>query len=129
MNRKKALQALGIFFLVMCLLTVFSRSVDSFRVAQVTTSPIKKMVIDHSISGTGNVESTKQQAVFTVAQMKITSMNVQEGDQVEAGDLLFQVDMKTLKKTRASIEAEMEQARLTQEDARQQNQLAQEKQD
>lgn len=129
MNRKKALQALGIFFLVMCLLTVFSRSVDSFRVAQVTTSPIKKMVIDHSISGTGNVESTKQQAVFTVAQMKITSINVQEGDQVEAGDLLFQVDMKTLKKTRASIEAEMEQARLTQEDARQQNQLAQEKQD
>ena len=52
MNRKKALQALGIFFLVMCLLTVFSRSVDSFRVSQVTTSPIKKMVIDHSISGT-----------------------------------------------------------------------------
>ena len=129
MNRKKALQALGIFFLIMCFLTVFSRSMDSFRVAQVTTGTIQKTMIDHSVGGSGNVESTNQQAVFTVAQMKISSMAVQEGDQVKEGDLLFQVDLKTLQERKSAIKAEIEQARLTQEDARKQNQIAQEKQE
>ncbi len=129
MNRKKALQALGIFFLIMCFLTVFSRSMDSFRVAQVTTGTIQKTMIDHSVGGSGNVESTNQQAVFTVAQMKISSMAVQEGDQVKEGDSLFQVDLKTLQERKSAIKAEIEQARLTQEDARKQNQIAQEKQE
>ena len=83
MNRKKAVQSLGIFFLAMCLLTVFSRSMDSFRVAQVTAQTVTKTVLDYSVSGNGKVESSRELGVFTVPEMKISSLNVQEGEQVK----------------------------------------------
>ncbi len=98
MNRKKAVQSLGIFFLAMCLLTVFSRSMDSFRVAQVTAQTVTKTVLDYSVSGNGKVESSRELAVFTVPEMKVSSLNVQEGELVKKGELLFQVDLNTLKK-------------------------------
>ena len=114
MNRKKAVQSLGIFFLAMCLLTVFSRSMDSFRVAQVTAQTVTKTVLDYSVSGNGKVESSRELAVFTVPEMKVSSLNVQEGEQVKKGELLFQVDLNTLKKKRSSLMTELEQANYDQ---------------
>ena len=66
MNRRRAIQFLGVFFLAMYLLTILSRSMDSFRVVQVKTEKIQKTVIGHSVSGSGKVEITRQQGVFTV---------------------------------------------------------------
>lgn len=129
MSRKKAIQSLGIFFLVMCVLTVFSRSMDSLRVPQVTIGKIQKTVLEYSVSGSGTVESTKEQAVFTVAEMKVASLAVQEGEQVKAGDLLLQVDMDTLREKQKSIQAELETASLTKEAAQEQSKLAKEKQE
>ncbi len=129
MNRKKAVQSLGIFFLAMCLLTVFSRSMDSFRVAQVTAQTVTKTVLDYSVSGNGKVESSRELAVFTVPEMKVSSLNVQEGEQVKKGELLFQVDLNTLKKKRSSLMTELEQAKLTKEDADSQAKTIQEKQE
>lgn len=129
MNRKKAVQSLGIFFLAMCLLTVFSRSMDSFRVAQVTAQTVTKTVLDYSVSGNGKVESSRELAVFTVPEMKVSSLNVQEGEQVKKGELLFQVDLNTLKKKRSSLMTELEQAKLTKEDADSQAKTTQEKQE
>ena len=70
---------------------------DSFRVAQVTAQTVTKAVLDYSVSGNGKVESSRELAVFTVPEMKVSSLNVQEGEQVKKGELLFQVDLKYVK--------------------------------
>lgn len=61
--------------------------------------------------------------------MKVSSLNVQEGEQVKKGELLFQVDLNTLKKKRSSLMTELEQAKLTKEDADSQAKTTQEKQE
>lgn len=127
MNRRRAIQFLGVFFLAMYLLTILSRSMDSFRVVQVKTEKIQKTVIGHSVSGSGKVESTRQQGVFTVPEMKVTSLAVQEGDSVKSGDLLLEVDLETLKKKQSALLAEIEKAKLTQADAQEQVEQADKK--
>ncbi len=55
------------------------------------------MVIAHSVSAQGKVVQNREQAVHTEANQLVKAIYVNDGQQVEKGDLLFELDMEELK--------------------------------
>lgn len=117
MNRRKALQLFGIFFVLMLLFTILSRSADSLTIARVQVKSPGKQMITHTVSGSGRVVSKTEEAIFVLPNQKIKRVYVEEGTRVQKGDLLFQVDMQTLKEQIAAQDRLVEQQELTNGDA------------
>jgi HlyD family secretion protein len=73
------------------------------RTKGVTTVQVKAMSFTKTVSATGSIEPCNPQYVYPGATGPIASLNVQDGDRVEAGQVLASVD-------RAALEAEARKA-------------------
>lgn len=95
--KKKVVQMLGGFLVLMVLFTMLSRAADGVGLPRVETVTAQKMSIVHKVTAEGKVEQNREQAVLTEPNQIVKAVHVDEGQQVEAGDLLFELDMEELK--------------------------------
>ena len=97
MRRSKLAGMTGMFLVLMILFTVLSRAADSAGIANVTLGRPQNMMIAHEVRGTGRVEQNQERAVITEAGQRVAAVYVNEGQQVEEGELLFELDLDSLK--------------------------------
>ena len=91
MRREKLLKWIAVFFCAMLLFTFLSRAADSVSVARVQASTIQNQMITHQVSGSGTIEGTQEEAVFTLENQKVAQVLVQIGETVKKGQALFTV--------------------------------------
>lgn len=115
----------GIFFACMILFTLLSRAVYQHGTAVVTTITPSSGTINHTVQITGKTIQNQELAVTTVAGLRIASVQVNEGQQVAQGDVLFTLDLEYLSETILTQKQEMEKQRLSIQDAWSQNAASQ----
>lgn len=115
----------GIFFAGMLLFTLLSRAVYQHGTAVVTTAAPTSGAIAHTVQLTGKTLQNQEQAVTTVAGLRVASICVNEGQQVNQGDVLFTLDLDYLEETILTQKQNMEKQRLSIQDAWSQNAAAQ----
>ena len=112
MDRKKVIGIFSGFLAVMLLFTILSRAVTGASMARVETVKIKTGTIDHKVTGSGRVEAGKEIAVYTESGQRVKEIFVREGQSVEAGEVLFTVDLEELQEQILAAEQELEKSRL-----------------
>lgn len=110
--KKKIIQMLGGFLAVMLLFTMLSRAADSVGIPRVETVTAQKMSITHKVTAEGKVEQKREQAVSTEPNQLVKAIYVDEGQQVEEGELLFELDMDELKEQILLARQELEKQDL-----------------
>lgn len=117
MDRKKIFQIFGGFLAVMLVFTILSRAVSGASMARVETVKIATGTIEHRVSGSGRVEAGKEVAVYTESGQRVKEICVQEGQAVEEGELLFQIDLENLEEQILTARQELEKEKLQNQDA------------
>ncbi|MCI9136062.1 MAG: HlyD family efflux transporter periplasmic adaptor subunit [Lachnospiraceae bacterium] len=117
MDRKKIFQIFGGFLAVMLVFTILSRAVSGASMARVETVKIATGTIEHRVSGSGRVEAGKEVAVYTESGQRVKEICVQEGQTVEEGELLFQIDLEKLEEQILTARQELEKEKLQNQDA------------
>lgn len=118
-------KAVALFFAAMIVFTLLSRVVYQRGTAVVKTAAPKPGTISHTVRLTGKTEENQVLAVTTVAGLRVGSVAVHEGQQVEQGQVLFTLDMGYLEEAIVRQEQEMRKQRLTVQDAWSQNAASQ----
>lgn len=114
--KKRVVGAFAGFLAAMLLFTFLSRAADSLSIARVTVKKAERGKINHTVTGTGTVMRNREQAVSTLAGQTVKSIYVEEGQQVKKGDLLFEVDLISLKEQILKQKQEMKKADLQSQD-------------
>lgn len=78
----------------------------------VTTMPLTKGTIEHSLSITGKIEGTDSAEISSSLNYEIVQINVKEGDYVEKGQVLAVLDDKDLKQEINLSQKDLELAEL-----------------
>lgn len=104
------------FLAFMIVFTVLSRAADSVSVAQVSVKKPEKGKIEHIVSGTGKVVQNREQAVYTEPNQIVKTIYIEEGQQVQEGDLLFELELDSLKEQILKMKQDMKIADLQSED-------------
>lgn len=104
------------FLAFMIVFTVLSRAADSVSVAQVSVKKPEKGKIEHIVSGTGKVVQNREQSVYTEPNQIVKTIYIEEGQQVQEGDLLFELELDSLKEQILKMKQDMKIADLQSED-------------
>lgn len=110
--REKAIKGTAVFFVILIVFTLLSRAADSVTVAKVGIGYAEKKVIEHTVSASGKVEQNQEQSISTSANIKVKKINVNEGQTVQAGDTLFELDMENIQEQILVLEHEIEKMEL-----------------
>ena len=122
---KKALKALAGFLCVMVFLTVLSRAAASILTPYVVVVSPGKGSLTYKVSAMGTVEENQVRAVLTAPGVRVKNVFVQEGDQVQKGDALFELDMEDLKEKILLKKQELEKLDLGISDIKDRKELEQ----
>lgn len=114
--KRKIMGIFGIFLVVMLMFTLLSRAADSISIARVTTGKMERGKISHTVTGSGKVEQNREQAVATLPGQVVKTIYVEEGQLVKAGELLFEVDLESLKEQILNQKQEMKKEELESND-------------
>lgn len=114
------LKGLAILIIIMLVFTIISRITASFTVAKVSVEGISARKIQHTFSAEGQIQQNGEFPIVTESDILIKSLAVQEGESVEEGDLLLQLDPDHLSDTIDSVKNELSSLKL-QTQALQQN--------
>lgn len=110
LNRKrfeKWVKILLLFLAFMWLCTIISKSIYVNNLARVNVQTAEKKYIEHIVEADGIVIAGSEQAVNTMTGLRISHINVQEGDFVESGTVLFQIDLEDLNTILSEKETEL----------------------
>ncbi len=116
MKRGKLAGMTGLFLALMLLFTVLSRAADSAGIANVTLGRPQNMMIAHEVCGSGRVEQNQECAVVTEAGQRVGTVYVNEGQQVEKGGLLFDLDLDSLEESILEKKQEIQKLELQMKD-------------
>ena len=124
MKKGKLAKITALFLALMLCFTILSRAADQAGVAVVHTDRPSNMVITHQVRASGKVVQNQETAVVTEPNQRVTAIYVNEGDRVEKGDLLFEIDLTLLEEAILNQEQEMEKQKLQIEDAKSQEDVS-----
>lgn len=127
--KRRIIGWLGGFLALMLLFTFLSRAADSVTVPKVLTQAPEKRKITHPVSGSGKVVQNQERAVRTEEGQIVKAIHVEEGAQVEEGDLLFELDLEELKEQILLGQQELEKLKLQEADADSQQEASASKQE
>lgn len=122
---KKALKALAGFLCLMVILTILSRAASGVLTPYVEVGFAGSGSLTYKVSATGTVEENQVRAVLTAPGVRVKSVFVKEGDQVQKGDALFELDMEDLKEKILLKRQELEKLDLGIDDIRDRKELEQ----
>lgn len=100
------------FFLVMAVCGLISRGIYSANLPQVSTSYGTNMKLSHKVEREGKVVENRTFAVSVEPNLLISSLLVDSGQQVTAGDPLLQLDMIDLNKKTENIKKEIKRKEI-----------------
>ena len=121
--QKKALRYLAAFLLLMVLCTLLSGAADALTLAKIKTEALRPMSLKHDTSLNGTLTPKYEQAVFTLPDQRVSSVQVKEGDMVKEGDVLFQVDLEVLEEQLEKARDELKKSEYQQKDTNSANAL------
>lgn len=116
-SKKKLWRGFALFMAVMLIMTYVSRMVYVSRMPRVRWSSPTAASIRHKIVAEGTVEVVNSQAVIGLDGLLVKEVCVAAGDRIEAGTVLYEVDMEDVRAQLAELEAQ-EQAWQNQEQAK-----------
>lgn len=116
MDRKKVIKLFGAFLAVMLIFTILSRAVSGASMARVDTVKITTGTIEHKVKASGRVEAGQEAAVYTESGQRVKEICVREGQTVEAGEVLFRLDMEELEEQILAAQQELEKTKLQNQD-------------
>ena len=100
------------FLIVMLLLTFVSRAANSVITAKVDVTSPKKGTLNFEVNGVGILGAKAEKYLNLYEGVRIAAVFVQEGQNVEEGDLLFQYDINDLEDILDDLEDEIIKAEL-----------------
>ena len=100
-------KAFIVFLVVMWVFTIVSRAVYISKLPNVAAQTPEKRYIEHIVEADGIVVTGGERAVNTISGLRVSGLNVQEGDYVEKGTLLFTIDLTDLADIISSRETEL----------------------
>lgn len=112
MVRKKMIAGFILFLVFMWLCTLISKSFYTTKIPMVTTSEPEEKYIEHIVEADGIVVEGGKQAVTALGGLRVESLMVHVGDRVEAGDVLFQIDLNDLKEIMKEKQTEIDKLQL-----------------
>ena len=104
-----------ILLIIFAFFTVASRAADSFLVAQVTVEQPSAKKIEHIVTTEGTGEKNLEIPITAEAGLLVGTVYVKEGEQVEEGSVLAQLDLERLKEQTSLLEDEIKTLRLQNE--------------
>ncbi len=93
---KKVMAGFAIFLIFMVCCTIISKSVYAYRLPMVSVVLPESKYVEHKAEAEGIVVAGGEKPVTSRPGFRIASMSVKEGDRVEEGDVLYQIDLKDL---------------------------------
>ena len=113
--KERAWRILAYFLIFILIFTFLSRSADSLTIAQVQTETISGRVIEHRVEASGKVVENEEQALNIEPGIRIKSVHVKNGDRVEKGDVLIELDPEHLEELILEKKKEIKELELTNE--------------
>ena len=110
MEQKRWVRIAVVFFALMVVLTIFSRATSSAVKAHVSVVKASRQKISHEIQLDGSVEAKNYFLQYVPAGLMVTGVQISAGQQVEAGDVIFTVDVQKVQEKIKAIEAELNRA-------------------
>jgi HlyD family secretion protein len=110
MSRKKLLAGLIIVTVIAVIVAVSLRRSGETKGVEVETAPAKLRTIVQTVSATGKIQPMTQVNISADVSAKITSLMVKEGDWLEKGTLLLQLDRERYLASVESAEASLRAA-------------------
>lgn len=107
MGKNKLFTGFFIFLGFMGLCSIISKSIYAAKLPMVSTVQPEGKYIEHQVKTEGLVIAGGESAVTTLGSLRVASIQVQEGQRVMAGDLLFQIDLEDLQTQLARQETEI----------------------
>jgi HlyD family secretion protein len=119
MTKKKLIIFASIFIVVVIVITAFSMNGNGDEAISVQTANVDRQKIVETVSATGNIQPETQVKISADVAAKITRLEVEEGDWVEKGQFLVQLDrekfLAAVERTEASLRATEANANLAKE--------------
>lgn len=110
MEQKRWGRITVVFFALMVVLTIFSRAASSAVKAHVSVVKASRQKMSHEIQLDGSVEAKNYFLQYVPAGLMVTGVQISAGQQVEAGDVIFTVDVQKVQEKIKAIEAELNRA-------------------
>lgn len=104
---RKWLKIFAVFLVLMWICTIISKSIYVARLPRVQVQTLQKKYVEHIVETDGIVTSGGELAVNVLSGLRVSSIKVQEGDYVEQGVLLFDIDLDDLSEAISNKEAEL----------------------
>lgn len=96
-NMKQRIRKAGVLlFGLMISFTIISRTAYNMSTAEVSTEQAEHQTFTPDVSARGTVTGSREIAVSTVEGLRVGTVHVMEGQAVEAGEILFEVDLQDL---------------------------------
>ncbi len=113
-HKERAAWYFGLFLVFMLICTIVSRGIYASQMPKVTAGTIETKTLVHEIEAKGTIVTKEEVPVVTEAGVLVEKVCVVEGQKVEPGDLLFQVEMEDLKRLlqQADAQIQTEEAKL-----------------
>ena len=96
-NMKQRIRKAGVLlFGLMISFTIISRTAYNMSTAEVSTEQAEHQTFTPDVSARGTVTGSREIAVSTVEGLRVGTVHVMEGQAVEAGEILFEVELQDL---------------------------------
>jgi HlyD family secretion protein len=119
MTRKRIIILGSIFIVVVIFIAAFSLSGNGDEAISVQTANVDRQKIVETVSATGNIQPETQVKISADVAAKIIRLEVEEGDWVEKGQFLVQLDraqfLAAVERSEASLRATQANANLAKE--------------
>lgn len=111
-NIRKVIIVFFVFLAFMVICTVVSKSVYAYRLPMVSTCQPEAKYIEHKVEAEGIVVAGGEKTVAYLPGVRIDSILAHEGERVEEGDILMQIDLADLKELMEEKKNEISQLSL-----------------
>lgn len=107
-----AIKALGGFLIIMVVLTGLSRSADAITTPQVVAERPKGGRIDQKVEVSGTLKARDEESMEVGEGLLVKNVFVEEGERVQKGDVLLELDAKEIKEKLEIAEDDLKKLQL-----------------
>ena len=106
------IKALGGFLIIMVALTGLSRSADAITTPQVVAERPKGGRIDQKVEVSGTLKARDEESMEVGEGLLVKNVFVEEGERVQKGDVLLELDAKEIKEKLETAEDDLKKLQL-----------------
>lgn len=104
----RALRLLAGFFSLMLVFTLLSRTAASASMPRVTVTGFQGGNLQQGLQLSGTLQANRTEDISLPGGIRVAAVYVREGDQVEAGQVLMELDQESLENARTQLQGEID---------------------